>query len=408
MLSPSKYERGGPWLASNPQLYPPSPRRYNFLMTIQTSPAQKTAPAATPATRKSTVAAVFTTPETVLDDYVRLAELAGMEDHLPRDLPTLLKINISWQYYYPACSTPPWQIEGAVKALQSNGYTDLIAAHNGTVVVDAREGEVRNKQKIVTDKYSLPNMHLEEDPVRWIEYRPKAKMLALDDIFPDGIQIPEPFIGKNVVQLPTMKTHVFTRMTGAMKNAFGGLLNRKRHYTHSVIHETLVDLLAIQKEIHPGIFAMMDGSFAGDGPGPRAMRWHVKNLLLASADQVAIDAVAASLMGFDPMSIKFIRLAHDAGLGCGDPREIEIAGEDLSGVNWGFSGSENTFASRGQKLIYWGPLKPLEKLLLRSPLVPWAYLASNLYHNVFWMNLIGKRRIREAMKTDWGKLFQSY
>ena len=408
MLSLSKYERGGPWLASKPELYPPTPRRYNFLMTIQTSPAQKTASASTSATRKSTVAAVFTTPETVLDDYVRLAELAGMEDHLPKDLPTLLKINISWQYYYPACSTPPWQIEGAVKALQSNGYTDLIAAHNGTVVVDAREGEVRNKQKVVTDKYNLPNMHLEEDPVRWIEYRPKAKMLALDDIFPDGIQIPEPFIGKNIVQLPTMKTHVFTKMTGAMKNAFGGLLNRKRHYTHSVIHETLVDLLAIQKEIHPGIFAMMDGSFAGDGPGPRAMRWHVKNLLLASADQVAIDAVAAKLMGFDPMSIKFIRLAHDAGLGCGDPREIEIAGEDLSGVNWGFSGSENTFASRGQKLIYWGPLKPLEKLLLRSPMVPWAYLASNLYHNVFWMNLIGKRRIREAMKTDWGKLFQSY
>ena len=389
-------------------MYPPTPHRYNPPMTIDTSTVPKVTSVSTSATRKSTVAAVFTTPETVLDDYVRLAELAGMEDHLPKDLPTLLKINISWQYYYPACSTPPWQIEGAVKALQSNGYTDLIAAHNGTVVVDAREGEVRNKQKVVTDKYSLPNMHLEEDPVRWIEYRPKAKMLALDDIFPDGIQIPEPFIGKNIVQLPTMKTHVFTRMTGAMKNAFGGLLNRKRHYTHSVIHETLVDLLAIQKEIHPGIFAMMDGSFAGDGPGPRAMRWHVKNLLLASADQVAIDAVAARLMGFDPMSIKFIRLAHDAGLGCGDPREIEIAGEDLSGVNWRFSGSENTFASRGQKLIYWGPLKPLEKLLLRSPMVPWAYLASNLYHNVFWMNLIGKRRIREAMKTDWGKLFQSY
>ena len=225
-------------------------------MAIQTKSTPK--PDRTRTTPKSTVAAVFTSPDTVLDDYVRLAELAGMEDHLPRDLPTLLKINISWQYYYPACSTPPWQIEGAVKALQANGYNDLIAAHNGTVVVDAREGEVLNKQKVVTDKYDLPNMHLEEDPVRWIEYRPRAKMLALDEIFPDGIQIPEPFIGKNIVQLPTMKTHVFTRMTGAMKNAFGGLLNRKRHYTHSVIHETLVDLLAIQKEIHPGIFAMME------------------------------------------------------------------------------------------------------------------------------------------------------
>ncbi len=377
-------------------------------MAIKTSAAPNTIGSSGPGTRKSKVAAVFTTPETVLDDYVRLAELAGVENHLPRGVPTLLKINISWQYFYPACSTPPWQLEGAVKALQANGYRDLIAAHNGTVVVDAREGEVRNKQKVVTDKYALPNMHLEEEPVRWVPYRPKARMLALDDIFPDGIQIPEPFIGKNVVHLPTIKTHVFTRMTGAMKNAFGGLLNRKRHYTHSVIHETLVDLLAIQKEIHPGIFAMMDGAFAGDGPGPRAMRWHVKDLILAGADQVAIDAVAARLMGFDPMSIKFIRLAHDAGLGCGDPRDIEIAGADLSGVNWGFSGSENTFASRGQKLIYWGPLKPLEKLLLRSPLVPWAYLASNLYHNVFWMNLIGRRRIGKAMKTGWGKLFLSY
>src|ERR687892_1554691 len=149
-------------------------------------------------------------------------------------------------------------------------------------------------------------------------------MLVLDDIFPEGIQIPETFAGKNIVHLPTMKTHVFTTMTGAMKNAFGGLLHRKRHWTHSVIHETLVDLLAIQKEIHPGIFAVMDGTTAGNGPGPRTMRPEVKNVILASGDQVAIDAVAAKLMGFDPLGIPYIRLAHEAGLGVGDPRQIEL------------------------------------------------------------------------------------
>ena len=215
-------------------------------------------------------------------------------------------------------------------------------------------------------------------------------------------------VGKNIVHLPTMKTHVFTTITGAMKNAFGGLLNYNRHWTHSVIHETLVDLLQIQKEIHPGIFAVTDGTFAGDGPGPRAMRWHMKNVFLASSDQVAIDAVAAKMMGFDPMSIKFIRLGHESGLGCGDVDQIEIVGEDISEVDWRFTGSENTFASRGQKLIYWGPLKPLEALLLRSPLVPLAFLASNLYHNAYWMRLIGRGRVRDAMKTPWGRLFQSY
>lgn len=354
------------------------------------------------------VAVVYTTPETVLDDIARAMRLADYTQTLSLDTATLLKINISWQHYYPACSTTPWQLEGVIKTLKADGYGELISTHNGTVVVDPHEGAVNNKHTVVEDKYGLQSVYLDYPPVEWIEYKPKAEMLVLDDIYPEGIQIPEMFIGKNIVHMPTVKTHVFTTMTGAMKNAFGGLLNRKRHWTHSVIHETLVDLLAIQREIHPGVFAVTDGTFAGDGPGPRAMRWHAKNVIIAGADQVAVDAVAARLMGFDPLSIGYIRIAHEMGLGIGDTDSIELVGDDISGVNWHFKQNENTFASRGQKLIYWGPLKPLENILLRSPIAPWAFLASNLYHNEYWLRLIGRRRIRAAMKTDWGKLFQGY
>ena len=355
---------------------------------------------------KPKVAVVYATPETVLDDIARAMRLADYQVHLPKELATLLKINISWQHYYPACSTTPWQLEGVIKTLQTDGYQQLVPTHNGTVVVDAREGEENNKHRVVQEKYGLEGVYLEE--VEWVHYEPKAKMMVLDRVYPEGIQIPKMLMGKSIVHLPTVKTHVFTTITGAMKNAFGGLLNHKRHWTHSVIHETLVDLLNIQKEIHPGIFAVTDGTFAGDGPGPRAMRWHTKNVILASADQVAIDAVSAQMMGFDPMSIKFIRLGHEAGLGCGDISQIEIVGEDISEVNWRFKDNENTFASRCQKLVYWGPLKPLESILLRSPLVPLAYLASNLYHNEYWLRFIGRKRLREAMKTGWGELFQSY
>ncbi len=354
------------------------------------------------------VAVVYTTPETVLDDIARAMRLADYTQTLSLDAATLLKINISWQHYYPACSTTPWQLEGVIKTLKADGYGELIPTHNGTVVVDPREGAVNNKHTVVEDKYDLQSVYLDYPPVEWIEYKPKAEMLVLDDIYPEGIQIPEMFIGKNIVHMPTVKTHVFTTMTGAMKNAFGGLLNRKRHWTHSVVHETLVDLLAIQHEIHPGVFAVTDGTFAGDGPGPRAMRWHAKNVIIAGADQVAVDAVAARLMGFDPLSLGYIRIAHEMGLGIGDTDSIELVGDDISGVNWHFKQNENTFASRGQKLIYWGPLKPLENMLLRSPIAPWAFFASNLYHNEYWLRLIGRRRIRAAMKTGWGKLFQSY
>jgi uncharacterized protein (DUF362 family) len=357
---------------------------------------------------KGVVAVTKTSPDSVLEDIGRVMNQAGVQAALPRDARTGLKINISWQTWYPACSSTPWQIEGVIQALRAAGYTDLVGVHNDTVVVDTRVGEFNNKHRFVTDKHGVPCLYLYEQNFEWFEYQPKVPLLVLDKVFPKGIFLPKAIVGLNMVHLPTVKTHVFTTITGAMKNAFGGLLHRQRHWTHAVIHDTLVDLLRIQQEIHPGLFAVMDGTFAGDGPGPRAMRWHEKDILLASADQVAIDAISARLQGFDPLSIRFIRRAHEAGLGVGDPRQIRIVGYDLEQEgNWGFV-QEDTFASRGQKLIYHGPLKPLEKPLLQSPLVPWAYFASNFYHNVYWYPFVGRGRVTAALKTKWGRLFQSY
>jgi len=357
---------------------------------------------------KGKVAVVKTSPSTVLDDIQQVMLMACVEQALPKNVTTGLKINISWQTWYPACSSTPWQLEGAIRTLQGLGYNDLLGIHNDTVVVDTSVGEENNKHRFVTDKYGVPCLYLYEEKFEWTRYEPKRPFLVLDKVFPDGVYIPKALVGKNIVHLPTVKTHVFTTITGAMKNAFGGLLHRNRHWTHSVIHETLVDLLMIQQDIHPGIFALMDGTFAGDGPGPRAMRWHEKNILLASSDQVAIDAISAKLQGFDPLSIPFIRIAHEMGLGVGDPRQIKIEGYDIEQeAPWNFV-QEDTFASRGQKMIYHGPLKPFEKILLQSPLVPWSFFASNFYHNVYWYPFIGRKRVAKALETPWGQLFASY
>ncbi len=356
---------------------------------------------------KGRVAVLRTSPDTVLGDIGRVMQMAGYGAALPKDRDTILKVNITWDTWYPGCSTTPWQLEGVIRRLKADGYGRLIAAHNRTVVVDAYRGERNNKHKYVVDKYGVENVHLYEPDVEWVVYEPKHELLVLPTIFPEGIKIPKLFLGRNIIHLPTVKTHVFTTITGAMKNAFGGLLNERRHWTHAVIHETLVDLLTIQQEIHSGIFAVMDGTFAGDGPGPRAMRPHEKDIILASADQVAIDAISAKLQGFDPLSIPFIRLAHERGLGVGDPREIEVVGLDISNESWGFVAGD-TFASKGQKLIYHGPLKPFESVLLRSPLVPWSYFASNFYHNVYWYPVHGRRRVKRALESKWGQLFLSY
>ena len=77
-------------------------------------------------------------------------------------------------------------------------------------------------------------------------------------------------------------------------------------------------------------------------------------------------------------------------------------------MNFNFTGTANTFASRGQKLIYWGPLKPLEKVLLRTVIAPWSYVASRLYHDAYWYPCVGKKRVSDVLDTEWGKLFLSY
>ncbi len=359
---------------------------------------------------KSKVAVLKTSPDTVLEDYHKLLKSIDYLDFLDKSQDVLLKINVSWHHWYPACSTTPWQLDGVIRSLLKDGYSkdQLVSTHNRTVVVSDVKGEKKNHlRQVDEDLHGIRKVRLYEKPVKWVEFKPDKPFRVLGKIFPEGVKVPDILIGKNIIHLPTMKTHVFTTITGAMKNAFGGLLSERRHWTHSVIHETLVDLLRIQKEIHPGILAVMDGTFAGEGPGPRAMIPHVKNYILASADQVAIDAISAKMQGFDPMKLDFIRLAHEEGLGVGDTAEIEIVGEDISNVNFHFVQTE-TFASRGQKMIYHGWLKPLENILLRSPLVPWSFFASRLYHDVFWMNFIGKKRIREALATPWGELFKQY
>jgi hypothetical protein len=244
--------------------------------------------------------------------------------------------------------------------------------------------------------------------MKWIEYKPKAKMHVLDHVFPDGIRIPDYFLGKNIVHLPTVKCHIYTTTTGAMKNAFGGLLATKRHYTHSWIHRTLVDLLAIQKEIHSGLFAIMDGTTAGNGPGPRTMFPVVKDYMLASADQTAIDAVAAKLMGFDPMTLEYIKVAHDDGLGVGDPRDIEIVGDDISRESWGFKVGDNGASVIGD-LMWFGPMKRFQKLFFHTPLVNAFVFGSEAYHDYYRWPLKDKKTFENWKRdTSWGKLFGAY
>ena len=358
---------------------------------------------------QSKVAVLKTSPKTVFDDINRLFGLADLKKHLDPTRPVILKDNISWHFPFLSANTTPWQLEGTIRTLLENGYKDLVAVHNNTVVTNPYKGGRLNKLTPIYEKYHIPELYnFNKDQIHWEVYQPKAGMKVLNQIFPQGIRIPEFFIGKNIVHLPTVKTHIYTSTTGAMKNAFGGLLNTKRHYTHSVIHETLVDLLAIQKEIHAGIFAVMDGTVCGSGPGPRTMTPIEKNYLLASGDSVAIDAVAAHMMGFDPLALPFIRLAHEDGLGQGQFKDIEVLGENISKENFGFQVGDN-FASNIGDFLWFSPFRRYQKLFFHTPLVNLFIFASFFYHDFIWWPFNGTRIMKNLKKeSQWARYFSTY
>ncbi len=355
---------------------------------------------------KSQVAVLKTDVGRVLDDYGRLMRLAGYQKVLSKDLPTLIKLNLSWTKYFPSCSTQPWQLEGVVRALLEDGYdrANLLAVENRTVVTDPWKGAGNNRWLPVLQRHGLTFQPLTE--VKWTVHRFKAKLLMLDRIFPEGIEIPEMYAGRQILHLPTVKTHGHSVTTGAVKNAFGGLLKEVRHYAHKHIHEVLADLMLMQRELHPAVFAVMDGTVCGDGAGPRTMVPRVKDYLLGSADSVAIDAVAARMMGFDPMKIDYLRICHEMGLGTADPRQIEVVGESVEGIDFGFRVSRS-LVIWGDQMLRRGPLRFLEKVALHSPLVVWAPLASNIYHDWAWYPLVGRARIRAFRRTKWGRFMSA-
>jgi hypothetical protein len=86
---------------------------------------------------------------------------------------------------------------------------------------------------------------------------------------------------------------------------------------------------------------------------------------------------------------------------------IEIIGEDISAVNFGFR-AKRSLVIWGDQMLRLGPLRFLEKTALHSPLVVWAPLASNIYHDLLWYPTIGRSRIRRFRNTRWGKLFSQY
>lgn len=133
-----------------------------------------------------------------------------------------------------------------------------------------------------------------------------------------------------VVNLPKMKTHALTRLTGAVKNLFGcipGVLKAEFHarlQNEDLFSQMLLDL----NMLLPVRLNVMDGIMAMEGNGPRNGIGRAANIILLSTDPIALDTIVARVMNIDPMLVPTLGWAHQIGFG--SVENIEIVGEDLA------------------------------------------------------------------------------
>jgi len=343
----------------------------------------------------SKVACIKTSPETVHGDYIRLLELAGSTEALDSTKETFTAIDMSWHNHSPACSSSPWQLDGVIGALIDSGISagSVRALLNESAGIHKHFGEILNRFQLAAKKHDVVISHPGSDTQR-TAFTPKNATPTLSKALNNSISLPEGLAGANLVLLPTMKTHSALSIAGATYTAFNTLFGKERHRALGSFDDALLETLAITKDACPGTFAVMDASFSGDGAGPRRLMPRETGFILASADPLALDAVAATMMGFDPLSISWIAQAHALKLGCGDPSLIEIVGDSWEGHELSYSAQSSALES-----VLWK---------LESSGSPLLNRLAVLFDDLFWYVPVAEKRMKPFKKSGWFKLFESY
>lgn len=138
------------------------------------------------------------------------------------------------------------------------------------------------------------------------------------------------------INVPVLKTHVATLLSCCLKNWSVGIATREeKKLLHRVgLHDAIVDVHAA---VTPK-FNVVDAIVAMEGDGPNLPPGKAKplGLVLAGRDPVAVDTVAAAIIGIDIRDVKHVMKAEERGLGMADLTRIMVLGERIEDVRTSF------------------------------------------------------------------------
>jgi len=329
------------------------------------------------------VVSVVRAPAGQVQTAVREAmESAGWRSFLREGIPVSIKVNLGWDVFLPGAVSAPWVVEGVISVVKPFA-PEVFLVEADQVVSSADRALAQTGLDEVCRRHGVPFVNMSRhghvrmaDPTR----------LVLRDV-----ELPAVLTQSQLITVPVMKTHNKTVVTGALKNQWG-CLPALRHNFHPVLGPALVDINVLTRPR----FAVMDATIGLEGNGPKSGTPKEMGLVLASGDLVALDTIAASLMGFDVEWIEHLRLAAEHGLGTCRREDIEVRGESVEGARSPFRPARHNAVSWIEMLLR---QSFVHDLVFRTPLFAACCWGARRYYDL-WELLVGRRRRAAVMRSS--------
>jgi len=249
--------------------------------------------------------------------------IGGIRDIIKRGQLVLIKPNLA---------APPADREHAVVTLPevSRAVADMVKDVGARAVIAESSAVGTDTEQIMLDSgyyqlreigYEVVNLKKEKEMI--MLPIPKGKVF---DKIQSWSLVKEADV---IISVPKLKTHDQTEITCAIKNLKGLESDAHKRKTHKLgVVKGVVDLFSV---IKPSL-TVVDAIICQEGLGPIYGKPVEMDLIMASRDLVAADAICGRIIGFEPREVPITVEAADRGLGNMEAENIEVVGESISSV----------------------------------------------------------------------------
>lgn len=297
-------------------------------------------------------------PAAVRDSLRRALEpLGGMQSFVKPGQRVLLKPNLlSAKDPSRAITTHPNIVEAVAEEVRRIGAVPFVGDSPGGAIRGIRRVWANTGMEEMARRANLELVNFEASGSRGIRFGEYTFYIAKPALEADAI-----------INLPKLKTHSMTLMTCAVKNMFGvmpGFRKGEQHKLYPKPLEFARMLVHLYKLVTPTL-TVVDAALAMEGNGPSSGRPKWLGLLMAGEDAVAIDAVAARIIGFEDGFVDTTRIASEMGLGEGSMERLELLGDAATARADSFELPSNIV----QKLVPRAIIKLLAPLVWVKPVI---------------------------------------